>query len=89
MKLVLAVTVIALAFSSDPLVRWIYSSPQQYLKSFAVDAQFAYDEGEDDRTLESWQREHWKYFSQVLPKIGKKPNSEMLLVCERFRIVYQ
>jgi len=55
----------------------------------AVDAQFAYDEGGDDRTLESWQREHWKYFSRVLPKIGKKPNSEMLLVCERFRVVYQ
>lgn len=26
----------------------------------AVDAQFAYDEGEDDRTLEAWRREHWK-----------------------------
>lgn len=54
-----------------------------------IDAQFAYDEGEDDRTLESWQREHWKYFSQALPKISKEPTHKMLLVCERFQLVYR
>lgn len=54
-----------------------------------VDAQFAYEEGENDRSLESWRKEHWQYFSRVLPKIGKKPTPEMLLVCERFRIVYK
>lgn len=53
-----------------------------------VDAQFAFEEGEDDRSLESWRREHWKYFSRVLAKLGKQPTSEMLLVCERFRVVY-
>lgn len=53
-----------------------------------VDAQFAFDEGEDDRTLESWRREHWKYFSRALPKIGKQPTETMLLVCERFQVVY-
>lgn len=54
----------------------------------AVDAQFAYDEGEGNRTLESWRREHWRYFSRVLPNIGKMPTPEMLLVCERFRVVF-
>lgn len=54
-----------------------------------VDAQFAYDEGEGDRTLESWRREHWNYFWRTLPKIGFQPTSEMLLVCERFRVVYR
>lgn len=53
-----------------------------------VDARFARDEGEGDRTLEWWRREHWDYFSRVLPKIGKKPTLDMLLVCERFRVVY-
>jgi len=53
-----------------------------------VDAQFAYDEGEGDRTLAYWRREHWKYFSRALPKIGKQPTEDMLLVCERFQIVY-
>lgn len=54
-----------------------------------VDAQFAFEEGEDDRSLESWRREHWKYFSRVLPKVGRQPSPEMLLVCERFRVVYK
>ncbi|MEM6839767.1 MAG: ASCH domain-containing protein [Cyanobacteria bacterium P01_C01_bin.120] len=54
----------------------------------AVDAQFAYDEGEGDRTLESWRREHWRYFSRVLPNIGRVPTPDMPLVCERFRFVF-
>ena len=53
-----------------------------------VDALFAYEEGENDRSLESWRKEHWQYFSRVLPRIGKKPTPEMLLVCERFLVVY-
>ncbi|MFM6153051.1 MAG: ASCH domain-containing protein, partial [Sphaerospermopsis kisseleviana] len=54
-----------------------------------VDAQFAYNEGECDRSLEFWRQEHWNYFSRVLPKIGKYPIPEMLLVCEYFRVVYK
>ena len=54
-----------------------------------VDTQFAYEEGEDDRSLDSWRRSHWKYFSRVLPDIGKQPTPEMLLVCECFRVVYR
>jgi uncharacterized protein YhfF len=54
-----------------------------------VDAQFAYDEGEEERSLASWQREHWKYFSRVLPQIDREPTQEMPLVCERFRVIYR
>lgn len=54
-----------------------------------VNAQFAYEEGENDRSLESWRKEHWQYFSRVLPEIGQEPTPEMLLVCERFRVVYK
>lgn len=53
-----------------------------------VSAQFAYDEGEGDRSLESWRRDHWRYFSRVLPKIGKQPTPKMRLVCERFRVIH-
>ncbi|AFY46606.1 hypothetical protein Nos7524_0700 [Nostoc sp. PCC 7524] len=54
-----------------------------------VDAQFAYDEGEGDRSLDAWRTAHWEYFSRVLPLIGKEPTSDMPLVCERFRVVYK
>lgn len=30
-----------------------------------VEEAFAYSEGEDDRTLESWRREHRKYWTRV------------------------
>ena len=55
-----------------------------------VDQAFAYDEGEDDRTLASWRAEHWKYFSRVLPKsVGREPTEEMAIVCERVRVVWE
>ena len=53
-----------------------------------VDAQFAYAEGEDDRSLAAWRREHWRYFSRVLPEIGRAPADDMPLVCERFRVLF-
>lgn len=54
-----------------------------------VDADFAYAEGEDDRSLVSWQREHWRYFSRVLPRIGRTPTETMPLVCIRFRVIFK
>lgn len=54
-----------------------------------VDAQFAFDEGEGDRTLEYWRRVHWEFFSRTLPRIGKEPTQDMPLLCERFRVIYQ
>ena len=52
-----------------------------------VDAQFAYEEGEDDRTLESWRKEHWKFFSRYLVQLDRQPEMDMPLVCERFRVL--
>lgn len=54
-----------------------------------VDTQFAFDEGEGDRTYEYWRREHWSFFGRTLPKIGKQPAEDMPVVCERFRVIYQ
>jgi uncharacterized protein YhfF len=53
-----------------------------------VDAQFAADEGEGDRSLDYWRTTHWTYFSRTLARIGKVPAPEMPLVCERFRVIY-
>jgi uncharacterized protein YhfF len=54
----------------------------------AVDARFAYDEGEGDCSLEYWREAHWRFFSSTLPNIGKKPTPNIPLVCERFRVIY-
>lgn len=52
-----------------------------------VDAAFAAAEGEGDRSLAYWRAAHWRYFSRVLPKIGREPTEDMDLVCERFRLL--
>lgn len=53
-----------------------------------VDASFAAEEGEGDRSLAYWREAHWHFFSRTLPKIGRAPSEEMPLVCERFRLLY-
>jgi uncharacterized protein YhfF len=47
-----------------------------------VDAAFAFEEGEDERTLASWRRAHRTYF-------GRQGtfSPDMLLYCEPFRLV--
>ncbi len=54
-----------------------------------VDARFAFEEGEGDRSLEYWREAHWRFFSRTLPKVGKEPTADMPLVCERFRVIYK
>ena len=47
-----------------------------------VDAAFADDEGEGDRSLAYWRSAHRKYFG----RLGKF-SEDMMLMCERFRLV--
>ena len=54
-----------------------------------VDAQFAYDEGEGDRSLEFWRRVHWEFFSRECAAIGRQPAETMPVICERFEVIYR
>lgn len=47
-----------------------------------VDAAFAYDEGEGDRSLAYWREAHRQYFTR-----SGQFSEDMILVCERFRLV--
>jgi uncharacterized protein YhfF len=49
-----------------------------------VDAAFAWDEGEGDRTLAYWREEHRRFFSRS----GQPFDDESPVVCERFEVVY-
>jgi uncharacterized protein YhfF len=60
------------------------------IKPFSeVDERFAWEEGEGDRSLESWRKSHWRYFTRILAAMGRRPAPDMPLVCERIRVVYK
>ena len=54
-----------------------------------VDAAYAYDEGEGDRSLEFWRAAHWPYFVRELAELGIEARRDMPVVCERFEVVYR
>jgi uncharacterized protein YhfF len=53
-----------------------------YRRFGEVDAAFAYEEGEGDRSLTCWREAHRRYFG----RLGKF-SEDMMLMCERFRLV--
>lgn len=54
----------------------------------SVDERFAWDEGEYDRTLETWLAEHRRYFSRTCARLGLEMSEEIALVFERFTVVW-
>ncbi len=60
----------------------IESTEVTYRKFMEVDAAFAHDEGEGDRSLDYWRNAHSSYFG----RLGKF-NEDMILMCERFQLV--
>ena len=54
----------------------------------SVDAQFAWDEGEYDRTLASWLDGHTRFFRRECERIGIEFSDELDVVFERFSIVW-
>ena len=80
--------------TSKPGERWIVldgrgeprcvieSTEVSYRRFDQVDAAFARDEGEGDRSLAHWRDAHRRYFG----RLGKF-RDDMMLMCERFRLV--
>ena len=54
-----------------------------------VSAEFAFLEGEGDRSLEWWRKAHWDFFAKECEELNIEPCEEMMLVLETFRVVYQ
>lgn len=54
----------------------------------SADAAFAYDEGEDDRSLDSWRTEHRRYFERACAARGAAWSEDEEIVFERFTVVW-
>lgn len=53
-----------------------------------VDADFARAEGYARKPLDEWREVHWAYFSRRCAELGRIASLDMLIVCERFELVY-
>lgn len=79
---------IVLSGEGEPLC--IIETVESTIRAYSeVDAHFAWEEGEDDRSLEAWRAGHWRFFSRTLPTVGLVPSQDMPLICERFRVIYK
>ncbi len=54
----------------------------------SVDAQFAWDEGEYDRSLETWLEGHRRYFRRECEQLGIEFSDEIDVCFERFDVVW-
>lgn len=55
---------------------------------FSVSADYALVEGEGDKSLESWKKMHWDYYTRELAEFGRTPKKSMIVVCETFEKVF-
>ncbi len=70
-------------FEGEPLCV-IQTSEIRHLPFAEVDAEFAADEGEGDRSLEYWRRVHRDYFEKESARLGFEFNRDSIVCCERF-----
>ncbi len=80
---------LSIILSGDGRPLAVVETVQVQLKPYdQVDAAFARDEGEEDRSLISWRAGHRRFFTRTLPAIGREFDETMPLVCERFRVLF-
>lgn len=66
----------------------IQTTEIRHLPFDEVDAQFAFDEGEGDQTLEYWRDVHWQYFKKEAAELNIEFNEKSLICCERFKLLF-
>lgn len=54
-----------------------------------VTAEFAYLEGEGDRTLDYWREVHESFFKKEFHHIDQEFHDKIPVVCERFKLLYK
>ncbi|MGD9629136.1 MAG: ASCH domain-containing protein [Pyrinomonadaceae bacterium] len=75
------------SFEGEPLCI-VRTTEIRHLPFNEVDAQFAYDEGEGDQTLEDWQEGHWAYFVKEAAHYGIEFDETSIVCCERFDLLH-
>lgn len=62
---------------------------QVFIKPFnEVDAEFVYNYGEGDRTMQFWNHNMWDYYVQECAELGRAAEPTMPMICHVFRLIY-
>jgi len=78
---------IVLDWNQEPVMVIEYTDVA--VKPFSeVDAQFARNEGEGDRSIGFWRRVHWSFFTRACAELGKTPSEDMPILFTRFRVIF-
>ncbi|MEK3979558.1 ASCH domain-containing protein [Psychrobacillus sp. FSL K6-2836] len=73
--------------SKDEPVCIIRTSDVKIMPMNEVPSDFAYAEGEGDRSYDHWRKVHIEFFTNELKGVGREFSEDMLLVCERFELI--
>ena len=75
-------------WSGEPLCI-IETESVEVLPFSEVSSEFAATEGEGDGSLSFWREAHRPYFSRECARAGREFAENMLVACERFKVVYR
>lgn len=53
-----------------------------------ITSEYAFIEGEGDKSLAYWKKVHWAYYTNEMKPFGEEPNEEMEIVCEYFETIW-
>ena len=68
----------------------IIKNTKVYIKRFdEIDEDYAYKEGEGDKSLNYWRKVHEEFFRNELKSINKEFDHKMKVVCEEFELIYK
>lgn len=73
--------------SKDEPVCIIRTSDVKIMPMNEVPPDFAYAEGEGDRSYDHWRKVHIEFFTNELKGVSREFSEDMLLVCERFELI--
>lgn len=60
----------------------------EVLKFKDTTPEYAYIEGEGDRSLQYWKKVHWDYYESEMKEFGEYPFEEMEIICEYFETIW-
>ncbi|WP_423996820.1 ASCH domain-containing protein [Maribacter sp. IgM3_T14_3] len=54
---------------------------------FSIDSTYAQLEANGDKSLDSWKKYHWDFFTRELQQFKREPRESMIVVCQHFKVV--